>query len=169
MPTRKTGAGTKNELTGLVKVDVNAVGTMLQETLVELTDLHLRGKQAHWNLAGPTFKPLHEQLDEVVDGIRAAADEVAERAVAIGYAVDGRPATVGKSTPLAEFPAGQITVNECVELMTMALEETCNHVRQRIGKLDELDPVSQDTLIGVLAELEKFHWMFAVQRVGAEA
>jgi starvation-inducible DNA-binding protein len=165
MPTKRSGAGAKNELTGLVNVDVNVVGTMLQETLVELTDLHLRGKQAHWNLAGPTFKPVHEQLDEVVDGVRAAADTVAERAVAIGYAVDGRPDTVAKSTPLGEFPAGQITVHECIELMTTALEETCGHIRERIGKLDEPDPVSQDTLIGVLAELEKFHWMFAVQRV----
>ena len=169
MPTRKTRAGTTNELTGLVNVDVSAVGTMLQESLVELTDLHLRGKQAHWNLAGPTFKPLHEQLDEVVDGVRSAADTVAERAVAIGYAVDGRPDTVAKSTPLHQFPAGQITVHECVELMTMALEETCNHIRERINLLDELDPVSQDTLIGVLANLEKYHWMFAVQRVGAAA
>ncbi|GAA1797254.1 DNA starvation/stationary phase protection protein [Luedemannella flava] len=165
MATRRTSS--TNELTGLVNVDVNTVGTLLQDTLVELTDLHLRGKQAHWNLAGPTFKQVHEQLDEVVDGVRAAADEVAERAVAIGYAVDGRPSTVAKSTPLSEFPAGQITVAECVELMTTALEEACGHIRERIGKLDEPDPVSQDTLIGVLATLEKFHWMFAVQRVGA--
>jgi starvation-inducible DNA-binding protein len=60
------------------------VGRELQATLVELVDLSLIGKQLHWSVVGPLFRPLHLQLDELVDSWRELADTVAERAVAIG-------------------------------------------------------------------------------------
>ena len=66
MPAKKTAArasgpakATKQNVirptkaNGLIEVDVPAVGQDLQDTLVELTDLHLRAKQAHWNWPGP--------------------------------------------------------------------------------------------------------------------
>jgi starvation-inducible DNA-binding protein len=150
---------------GLAGVNGTAVGKELQDTLVELTDLALRGKQAHWNVVGPHFTSVHEQLDVVIAAVRLASDEVAERAVALGYAPDGRAATVAKSTPLPEFPAGQVTVGEVIEHITDALAAVCGHLRERVERLQELDLVSQDLLIGHLATLEKHHWMFAVQRV----
>ena len=66
------------------------VGNHLQDTLVELIDLSLLGKQLHWSVVGPHFKPVHEQLDELIDSWREMADTVAERAVAIGYMPDGQ-------------------------------------------------------------------------------
>src|SRR5258706_16394403 len=92
---KSTGAPTRRNVirptkaNGLVDVDVSAVGTDLQDTLVELTDLHLRAKQAHWNVVGRHFRQVHLHLDELTDEIRGAADLVAERAVSIGYPVDG--------------------------------------------------------------------------------
>jgi starvation-inducible DNA-binding protein len=151
---------------GLVDVDVSAVGTDLQDTLVELTDLHLRAKQAHWNVVGRHFRQVHLHLDELTDEIRGAADLVAERAVSIGYPVDGRPATVAKSSPLPEFPAGQVVDDEVVALITEALADVCGSVRKRVEHTEELDPASQDLLIAVLQTLEKQHWMFAAQKVG---
>jgi hypothetical protein len=41
------------------------VGQELQATLVELVDLSLIGKQLHWTVVGPNFRPLHLQLDEL--------------------------------------------------------------------------------------------------------
>jgi starvation-inducible DNA-binding protein len=37
----------------------------LQTVLVDLIDLGLQGKQAHWNVVGPQFRTLHLELDEV--------------------------------------------------------------------------------------------------------
>lgn len=37
-------------------------------------------------VVGPLFRPLHLQLDELIDSWRELADTVAERAVAIGFA-----------------------------------------------------------------------------------
>ena len=47
----------------------------LQEVLVDLVELHLQGKQAHWNVIGTNFRDLHLQLDEIavrVQPLRAA-------------------------------------------------------------------------------------------------
>ena len=39
----------------------------LQRVLVDLVELQLQGKQAHWNLVGTNFRDLHLQLDGIVD------------------------------------------------------------------------------------------------------
>ncbi|HET6736773.1 ferritin-like domain-containing protein, partial [Mycobacterium sp.] len=44
----------------------------LQRVLVDLIELHLQGKQAHWNVVGTNFRDLHLQLDELVDFAREA-------------------------------------------------------------------------------------------------
>ena len=76
------------------------VGNQLQAMLVELIDLALVGKQLHWNVTGPLFRPLHEQLDELVDSWRELSDVVAERAVALGYVPDGQAGAVASGTEL---------------------------------------------------------------------
>jgi len=70
------------------------IGSELQDTLVELADLASQAKQLHWNVTGRQFRSLHEHLDELTAEVRSAADAVAERAVAIGYAPYGRVGTV---------------------------------------------------------------------------
>jgi starvation-inducible DNA-binding protein len=44
----------------IAETEVVRVGTCLQEMLVELADLAAQTKQAHWNVTGLHFKPLHE-------------------------------------------------------------------------------------------------------------
>ena len=48
----------------------------LQEALVDLVDLALQGKQAHWNLYGPHFRSIHLQLDEIIDEVRQVGREL---------------------------------------------------------------------------------------------
>jgi starvation-inducible DNA-binding protein len=74
------------------------VGQELQATLLDLIDLSLLGKQLHWSVVGPHFRSLHLQLDELVDGWRALADTVAERAVAIGFWPDGQAGAIVAGT-----------------------------------------------------------------------
>src|SRR5919201_1059509 len=58
------------------------VGHELQATLHELIDLSLIGKQLHWAVVGPLFRPLHLQLDELVVSWHELSDTVSERSVA---------------------------------------------------------------------------------------
>jgi len=145
-------------------VDVERIGTDLQDTLVELTDLSLQAKQLHWNVTGRHFLPLHEQLDGLTDEVRAAADAVAERAVALGYAPDGRVGTVAKESPLADVVGGRVADTEVVAHVVAVLGTVVERMRRRIDTLDELDPVTQDLLIGIVAGLEKQRWTFDAQQ-----
>jgi starvation-inducible DNA-binding protein len=137
---------------------------LLQETLVELIDLGLQAKQAHWNVVGPSFRPLHAFLDEIADGYRGWSDEVAERMAAVGFAPDGRSVTVSGSTPLDQLPKGQLRDTDVLAAFDQRVTLVASHVHDRVEGLAELDTVSQDVLIEVGRGLEKQRWMIRAHR-----
>ncbi|MBL1093786.1 MULTISPECIES: DNA starvation/stationary phase protection protein [unclassified Streptomyces] len=139
------------------------VGTALQGALVDLVDLSLVAKQVHWNVVGPRFRSVHLQLDEVVASARTHMDTVAERAAAIGVSPDGRAATVAKTSGINEVQDGWIKDGDVVRAMVNALGAVIGRMRERIIATDEPDPVTQDILIGLTADLEKHHWMFQAE------
>jgi starvation-inducible DNA-binding protein len=98
-----------------------ALGADLEAMLVDLVDLSLIGKQLHWNVQGANFRALHLQLDELVETWRVLGDQVAERAVALGVAPDGRAATIAGATELEAPPAGPLPTREVVEYLTRRL------------------------------------------------
>jgi starvation-inducible DNA-binding protein len=140
-----------------------AIGAELQDVLVELIDLSLLGKQAHWNLYGPNFRSLHLHLDELVDEWREASDEVAERAVALGHPPDGQSRTVAERTELDPLPSGQIADTEVIGLLTERLTDSIGRIRTRTDRLEDVDAVTADLLHGVVMTLEKQLWMIRVQ------
>ena len=135
----------------------------LQATLVELLDLSLLGKQAHWNVVGSHFRSIHLQLDEIVDIARLSSDRVAERLATIGASPDGRAETVATSSELAPFPEGFVSGIDTVKLVTAAMETISTRLHERINRVGEDDPVSQDILIGTSDEIEKAAWMLRAQ------
>jgi starvation-inducible DNA-binding protein len=139
------------------------VGDQLQATLVELIELSLLGKQLHWTVTGPLFRPLHEHLDELVDSWRELADTVAERAVAIGFWPDGQSATVSAAGALAPVERGGLEDHLVIRELTSRLADVSERVRARMDRLGELDAASQDVVIEVLRELEKQLWMIRSQ------
>jgi len=139
------------------------VGQQLQALLVELLDLSLLGKQLHWNVVGPLFRPLHLQLDELIESWRALADTVAERAVTIGFAPDGQSATVAAGSPLRGVERGEIEDRAVVRELTTRLAEVAERARERLDRLGELDTVSQDVVIEVVRALEQQLWMIRAQ------
>ena len=145
------------------------VGNQMQATLVELIELSLFGKQLHWSVTGPLFKPLHEQLDELVDSWRELSDLVAERAVALGYFPDGQSATVAAGSGLARIERGAVEDHVVVRELTGRLNDVADRVRERMNRMGEIDAASQDVLIEVVRELEKQLWMIRAQfgHVGA--
>jgi starvation-inducible DNA-binding protein len=139
-------------------------GAVLQDSLVDLIDLHLSAKQAHWNLTGRNFRSIHLQLDEIVDLAREHADTVAERAVAIGVNPDGRARTVGEQTKLHQLETGWLPDDKVIAAVSDMLAEMGQRFRERIETTEDTDLVSQDLLIAVTQDLDKQHWMLAVQR-----
>jgi starvation-inducible DNA-binding protein len=137
-------------------------GHELQATLLELVDLSLIGKQLHWNIFGRPFKPLHEHLDELVDSWRDLSDTVAERAVALGIAPDGRAATISAGSGIDAVGAGSLDTDTATRQLVERLEDVTERIRSRMDRLGEIDLVSQDVLIDVVRDLEKQLWMLRV-------
>jgi starvation-inducible DNA-binding protein len=140
------------------------IGLELQATLVELVDLALLGKQLHWSVVGPGFRPLHLQLDELVGVWRELGDTVAERAVALGFWPDGQAGAVVETSALEPVSAGALADGEVVELLTGRLAEAVGRARARMDSLGPLDLASQDVLIEVVRALEQQLWMVRAQR-----
>jgi starvation-inducible DNA-binding protein len=145
------------------------VGRELQATLVELVDLSLLGKQLHWNIFGQPFKPLHEQLDELVDSWRELSDIVAERAVALGVQPDGQSATVSATSGILPVAGSALDTNEALRELCPRLADVTERVRARMDRLGELDFASQDVLIEVVRGLEKQLWMLRASLPGGAA
>ncbi len=143
--------------------DRRAIGGELQAALITLSDLALAGKQAHWNLVGRLFHPLHLFLDELVDSWRAASDEVAERAVALGYQPDGRAGTIAASTPLEQLPEGQLLDADVIAAFARLLTTAIGDIRERMDRLEGVDTVTADLLHGVVRGLEENLWMIRAQ------
>ncbi|MFJ3704648.1 MULTISPECIES: Dps family protein [Streptomyces] len=143
--------------------DRKVVGDALQGALVDLVDLSLVAKQVHWNVVGPRFRSVHLQLDEVVDTARQHSDTVAERASAVGVNPDGRSRTLAKTTAIDSVPDGWIKDVDAVRVLVDALRVVIDRMRERIEATDEPDPVSQDILITITADLEKHAWMFQAE------
>ena len=156
----------KAHLPALGERQRDEVGRELQATLVELVDLSLLGKQLHWNIFGRPFKPLHEHLDQLVDSWRELSDVVAERAVALGIAPDGRAATVSAGSGIAAVDAAALETDTAILELVARLADVAERMRARMDRLGEIDLPSQDVLIDVVRELEKQLWMLRVSLPG---
>jgi starvation-inducible DNA-binding protein len=141
------------------------VGNQLQATLVELIDLSLFGKQLHWSVVGRDFRSLHIQLDELIDVWRDLGDTVAERSVALGHFPDGQAHAVAASSEIPPEQPGPIEDVTVVRVLTHRLADTAERVRERMGRVGEVDAVSQDVLIDVTRALEEQLWMVRAQHV----
>ncbi|TNU74803.1 DNA starvation/stationary phase protection protein [Miniimonas arenae] len=135
------------------------VTSSLQQALVDLIDLSLQAKQAHWNVCGPQFRSVHLQLDDVVADVRTWSDDVAERLVAIGGTPDGRAATVAAESAVEQYESGAVASDKVIQQFAERLSATAERIKEELPEL-EVDLPSQDLLIGVAFGLEKHAWMF---------
>ncbi|GAC67146.1 Dps family protein [Gordonia soli] len=138
-------------------------GTALQETVVDLIDLSLIAKQAHWNVVGRQFRSVHLELDELVTAAREFTDAAAERATAIGVSPDGRAETVAKTAGTTGFGDGWTSDADVVTAVVANLKAVIAGLRTRIEATEKADPVTQDLLIGIASKLEQLHWMWQAQ------
>ena len=135
----------------------------LQKVLVDLIELSLQGKQAHWNVVGKNFRDTHRQLDEIIESAREFSDVVAERMRALHALPDGRSDTIAETTSLPEFPQGEIATADVIDLITERLENTVATCRDVHDAVDEEDPTSADLLHQIIEKLEQYAWMVSAE------
>ena len=140
----------------------NGVAFRLQHSLVELIDLGLHAKQAHWNVTGPNFRSQHAQFDEIADMARRNADAVAERLAALQVSPDGTLAAVCES-PLQPFPVGWLPGPKAVKAVLERIDHLSRRNLIRMKEIRGIDPVAETILVDLAAELDNAAWMLRVQ------
>jgi starvation-inducible DNA-binding protein len=133
----------------------------LQKVLPDLVALSLDAKQAHWNVTGQSFLALHELTDRIAADARAWADRIAERAVALGFAVDARARTVAASD--GQFPAGRLDGSEAIAELSTVLDRVAATTRVALVDLAHADLVAHDALVDVVEGVDKYRWMLTAQ------
>ena len=135
---------------------------LLQQLTVDLLALFNQYKEAHWDLNGPLYLPLHEYYQEQADFYRGQADILAERILHLGYSVDGRYATIARTTTIPEFPAGYITDNESIKLLVDRVTVLQKEVYRDIRETEQSDPPTSNNLQDLAYEVDKNLWQLRI-------
>lgn len=137
-----------------------AAVALLQTVLFDLIDLGLQLKQAHWNVKGPNFVALHELFENLAEDINQIADEVAERAVALGGVAAGTVQSVAVGSRLPAFPLEPLSGEHCLRQLADAVSLAGAQSRSAIepaaaaGDADTADALTQASRI-----LDRMLWM----------
>jgi starvation-inducible DNA-binding protein len=159
-----TTASTTRIATSLSPDAAQTVAELLQPTLVELIDLALTGKQLHWAVVGPRFKPVHEHLDELIAEHREYSDMVAEYLSTLGVIPDGRAVRVAGDSQLPPVEADFMDDAAVIDAMVERIQTVAKNVRERQPRAAEVDPGAEDLLIELIRVLDKQLWMTSAQR-----
>ena len=143
---------------GLSTSDGNKIVEILQDRLNALNDLHLTLKHVHWNVVGPNFISVHEMLDPQVEAVRGFADEIAERIATLGGSAMGTPGTIVSQRSWDDYSIGRALAIEHLAALDLVFTGVITDLRKAIELTGDIDPVTEDLLIGQSGQLELFHW-----------
>ena len=130
----------------------------LQQLTVDILALHNMYKEAHWDLTGPLYVPLHEYFQQQADFYLQQADLFAERVLHLGAAVDGRISTIARTTKLAELPDGYLTDDHSIKLLLDRVSVLQKEVYELIGETEQSDPPTGNKLQDLAYSVDKNLW-----------
>ncbi|MBA2739348.1 MAG: DNA starvation/stationary phase protection protein [Nocardioidaceae bacterium] len=143
---------------GLTHEDGHQMAEILQARLNALNDLALTLKHVHWNVVGPHFIGVHEMIDPHVVEVRDMVDETAERIATLGAAPLGTPGSIVANRTWEDYSLTRGSTDEHLGALDVVYVGLLEDHRKSQEAAAELDPVSEDMLIGQIKQLELFHW-----------
>ena len=138
--------------------EIEELNKDLQVRLAALLDLGLTLKHVHWNVVGPNFISVHEMLDDFVAKVRPMSDAVAERIRTLGGVPHGTPQRIVDTRQWADYDVGRELTTRHLEALDSVYTGVVDDHRKVMDKAGEIDPVTEDLLIGQTAELELMQW-----------
>lgn len=154
----KNGKKSGFTVPGLDLEEGHKVANILQERLHALNDLQLTLKHAHWNVVGRDFIGVHEMLDPQIEQVRGMIDETAERMATMGVAPNGLPGALVKARDWDDYSIGRAATSEHLAALDLVYDGVVASTRKAIETIGEIDPITEDMLIGHTAQLELFQW-----------
>jgi starvation-inducible DNA-binding protein len=141
-------------------------GEQLQSLLVATIDLGLVIDHAHWNVQGVGSDALHVLFDDLSDALGRHRALLAQRAVELGAAPDGRPGTVAADSRLPEPGNGPLLARDAAAAIADRLDHAADLVRDQLSRLSASDPVTRHVLIGLAQLIERHRSM--LRRLGIQ-
>jgi starvation-inducible DNA-binding protein len=157
MDTMKPDEGSYT-VAGLELKDGHKVACALQDRLNALNDLQLTLKHVHWNVVGRDFIGVHEMLDPQIDAVRLMVDATAERMATMGVTPVGTPGAIVADRSWDDYSLGRATTQQHLAALDLVYAGVTSDHRKVIDEVGDIDPITEDLLIGQTGELEQFHW-----------
>ncbi|MFL4480150.1 Dps family protein [Paeniglutamicibacter sp. ORCA_105] len=154
----KTTSNAGFTVPGLSLANGHKVANALQMRIHAFNDLQLTLKHAHWNVVGRDFIGVHEMLDPQIELVRAMIDALAERMATMGVAPNGLPGALVKARSWDDYEIGRASTTEHLAALDVVYTGVIESMRKTIEEVGELDPITEDILIGQTGELEQFQW-----------
>lgn len=132
---------------------------LLNQTLTDTIDLLTQVKAAHWNVKGPNFYSLHLLFDEIAEDLEEHADDIAERATALGGEAKATARIAASKSRIPELPPDPVAGHEFVQVLADRLAIHDANLGEGIrfaSQQDDLD--TTDLLNEVSREVTKNLW-----------
>jgi starvation-inducible DNA-binding protein len=130
----------------------SAMVILLNETLAANSDLQSQVKQAHWNVKGIHFYPLHLLFDELAAHLAELSDEIAERVAAIGGYATGTVRMAAENSTIPEIPTD---INAGVDYVKALVERYSIHASNLRAGIDAADAAGDKDTADLLTEASR--------------
>jgi starvation-inducible DNA-binding protein len=148
---------TKNPLPKGTRV---AIIALVNQQLLDVLDLKLQAKQAHWNVKGPHFIGLHELFDNVAKELEEFSDGIAERAVELGGIAHGTSQMISKNSRLKSHPLNLVSGHEHISALSEALAKFGGTTREAVETASKAgDLNTADLFTEVSRGVDKLLWL----------
>lgn len=133
----------------------DALAQLLDQRLADTADLYSQLKQAHWNVKGKHFQPLHELFDKVAETVEPFIDEIAERVTTLGGVAHGTVRMAAAASSLSEYPTDLQSGAAHLEAVRDRVAAYVRANREAIQRAGDLgDPITEDLLTEIGRETE---------------
>jgi len=134
------GSDMENTRIDLADETRRAMISLLNRLLVDLTDLDIQIKLAHWNVRGSHFIAYHELFDRIGDHVGEALDSVAERVATLGGVAGAAVQTVARETALPPWPMSERHDTAVMAALADRLAAVFHRIRRAVNEHpDEVD------------------------------
>lgn len=136
------------------------VAKELNSVLASTYMLYIKTHSFHWNVTGANFKSLHELFEEQYDDLAEAADTLAERIRALGFAAPAGLKVFQKLSQVHDVPDTVPDAETMLKLLADDNEKLNDMLQQLIETAQEHgDEVTADMAIERQQQHQKNIWM----------